>query len=213
MFPKSLQTLRNLVLNVFSETELCTTGSFGLAFPKAHRLSPTHRKDRTSKPFSLVSVFLPHGCFGKDKVSATQFRALSDKKVFSISLQRDRMTCQLSWSCGSWNIFASSAVQYTDKVDFRMTFQKMKLNRKTNMASVLHKGNQQPRTIKRKLVLSFRRCFIFVTNLLKRTAWIFLKAKGYQYARVLHSELQCLWSCPMLEYSGIYITYNTVLKE
>lgn len=82
------------------------------------------------------------------------------------------------------------------------------------MASILHKGNQQSRTIKRKLVLSFWRCFIFVANRLKRTAWVFfLKAKGYQHARVVHSKLQCHWSCPMLEYSGIYITYNTVLKE
>ena len=89
-------------------------------------------------------------------------------------------------------IFVSSAVRYTDKVDFRMTFQKMTSNRKTNMASVLHKGNEDSRTIKRKLVLSFWRCFIFVANRLKRNVWVFLKAKGYQPARVTHYELQCL---------------------
>ena len=105
----------------------------------------------------------------------------------------------------------SSAVLFIapTKPDFRMTFQKMKSNRKTNMASTLQKGNQRSRKIKRKLVLSFWRCFIFVANRLKRTAWVLLKAKGYQHARVI----QCLWSCTMLEYSGIYITYNTVLKE
>lgn len=81
------------------------------------------------------------------------------------------------------------------------------------MASILCKGNEGSRTIKRKLVLSFWRCFIFVANRLKRTAWVFLKAKGYQYACVIHNELQCLWSWPMLEYSDIYITCNTVLKE
>ena len=64
---------------------------FRVGFPKAYRL-PTHRKDRNSKSFSLVTVFLPQGCFGKDKVTTNQFRALSDKTVFSISLQRHRMT-------------------------------------------------------------------------------------------------------------------------
>lgn len=66
------------------------------------------------------------------------------------------------------NIFVSSAVQCTDKVLFGMTFQTMESNRKTNMASILHKGNEEPRTIKRKLVLSFGVIlFSFVANRLK----------------------------------------------
>ena len=45
------------------------------------------------------------------------------------------------------------------------------------MASILHKGNQQSTTIKRKLVLSFWRCFIFVANRLKRTGRVFFEGK------------------------------------
>lgn len=36
-----------------------------------------------------------------------------------------------------------------------MTFQRMQLSPKTNMASISYKGNEESRTIKRELVLSF----------------------------------------------------------
>ena len=79
------------------------------------------------------------------------------------------------------------------------------------MASILHKGNQQSRTIERKLVLSFWR---FCRQSFEENCLGFLKAKGYQCTHVLYTvSYNAFGLAPwaMLEYGGI--TYNTVLKE
>lgn len=91
-----------------------------------------------------------------------------------------------------------------------MTFQRMQLSRKTNMASISYKWNEESRTIKTKLVLSFGVVLFLSPIIWIRELHVFLKAKGYQHARVTHNEPNTFvrHCCN----TGIYITCNTALK-